>query len=150
MELQESIRQLESDVDLQASFLLMKELRPHLHDLARYVEQIMHQSAQGYRLLAACHNDVIVGLAGYRLQSNLRLGRFIYVDDLIVQASLRRSGVGERLLQAARQQAIAQNCEHFVLDTGLHMALAQRFYFRQGLLAQGLHFVEKLTQESLT
>jgi ribosomal protein S18 acetylase RimI-like enzyme len=81
-------------------------------------------------------------------KTNLRLGRFIYVDDLIVTASLRRSGLGERLLRAARHEAIAQHCDHFVLDTGLHMALAQRFYFRQGLLAQGLHFVEKLTLES--
>jgi len=35
-------------------------------------------------------------------------------------------------------------CKNFVLDTGLHMALAQRFYFRQGLLARGMHFVEAL------
>jgi hypothetical protein len=36
------------------------------------------------------------------------------------------------------------------LDTGLHMALAQRFYFRQGLLAKGMHFVEPLTQGTTT
>ena len=132
--------------DLEASFSVMKELRPQLKDCATYAVQIAHQRAQGYRLLAAWSDGAIVGLAGYRLMDNLLYGRFVYVDDLVVTASLHRGGVGERLLQAARQQAMDLNCENFVLDTGLHMALAQRFYFRQGLLAQGMHFVEPLKQ----
>ena len=140
------IRHIETDADLQASFPVMKELRPHLQDAAAYVVQVMHQRTQGYRLLAAWQDGTIVGLAGYRQMDNLIYGRFVYVDDLVVTASLHRAGLGERLLQAARQQAVALQCSHFVLDTGLHMALAQRFYFRQGLLARGMHFVEPLKQ----
>ena len=150
MRSQIEIRHIESDVDLEASFSVMKELRPHLSDPATYAAQIARQRAQGYRLLAAWRDDAIVGLAGYRLQDNLIYGRFIYVDDLVVTASLHRGGLGEGLLQAARQQAVALHCKHFVLDTGLHMAPAQRFYFRQGLLAKGMHFVEALEQESAT
>ncbi len=150
MRSQIEIKHIESDADLEASFSVMKELRPHLSDPATYAAQIARQRAQGYRLLAAWHDRAIVGLAGYRLQDNLIYGRFIYVDDLVVMASLHRGGLGEGLLQAARQQAVALHCQHFVLDTGLHMALAQRFYFRQGLLAKGMHFVETLTQESAT
>ncbi|PUA19333.1 GNAT family N-acetyltransferase [Glaciimonas sp. PCH181] len=141
------IKHIESDADLEASFSVMKELRPHLSDRASYAAQIAQQRTQGYRLLAAWRDGAIVGLAGYRLLDNLLYGHFIYVDDLVVTASLHRAGLGERLLQAARQQAIALHCNHFVLDTGLHMALAQRFYFRQGLLARGMHFVEPLTQD---
>jgi GNAT superfamily N-acetyltransferase len=142
------IKHIENDADLEASFPVMQELRPHLSDRASYVAQIAHQRTQGYRLLAAWRDGAIVGLAGYRLQDNLIYGRFVYVDDLVVTAALHRSGLGARLLQAARQQAIALHCRHFVLDTGLHMHLAQRFYFRQGLLARAMHFVEPLTQES--
>jgi GNAT superfamily N-acetyltransferase len=143
------ITHIESDTDLDASFAVMKELRPLLSDRATYSAQIAQQRTQGYRLLAAWRDGAIVGLAGYRLQDNLLYGRFIYVDDLVVTASLHRSGLGELLLQAARQQALALRCKYFVLDTGLHMALAQRFYFRQGLLATGMHFVEPLAQESM-
>lgn len=142
------IKHIENIGDLEASFTVMKELRPHLRNHATYAIQVDHQRAQGYRLLAAWRDGAIVGLAGYRLMDNLLYGRFVYVDDLVVTATLQRSGLGERLLQAARQQAVDLHCEHFVLDTGLHMALAQRFYFRQGLLARGMHFVEPLTQES--
>ena len=144
------IKHIDSDTDLDASFSVMKELRPQLSDRATYAAQIAQQRTQGSRLLAAWRDGAIVGLAGYRLQDNLHYGRFMYVDDLVVTAASHRSGFGERLLQAARQQALALHCKHFVLDTGLHMALAQRFYFRQGLLAKGMRFVEQLTQESTT
>ncbi len=150
MQPQVEMKHIESDADLEASFSVMKELRPHLSDCATYKVQIARQRTQGYRLLAEWRDGAVVGLAGYRLQDNLIYGRFIYVDDLVVTASLHRSGIGERLLLAARRQAIALHCNNFVLDTGLHMALAQRFYFRQGLLAKGMHFVESLKQESTT
>ncbi|MEO6918600.1 MAG: GNAT family N-acetyltransferase [Collimonas sp.] len=150
MQSQIAIKHIESDADLDTSFSVMQELRPHLNDRAAYAAQIAQQRTQGYRLLAAWSGGAIVGLAGYRLQDNLLYGHFIYVDDLVVTASLHRAGIGERLLQAARQQAVALDCRHFVLDTGLHMALAQRFYFRHGLLATGMHFVEPLPQEART
>jgi GNAT superfamily N-acetyltransferase len=143
MQSQVEIKHIETDADLDASFAVMKELRPHL-DRTSYAAQIARQRTQGYRLLAAWRDGAIVGLAGYRLTDNLLYGHFVYVDDLVVTAALHRSGIGEQLLQAARQQAVDAACKHFVLDTGLHMALAQRFYFRQGLLAQGMHFVEPL------
>ena len=149
MQSQLEIKHIESDADLEASFPVMQELRPHLSDRAAYIAQIAQQRTQGYRLLAAWRDGAIAGLAGYRLQDNLIYGRFIYVDDLVVTASLHRSGLGARLLRAARQQAVALHCKHFILDTGLHNALAQRFYFRQGLLARGMHFGEALTQESI-
>ncbi|HEY4074050.1 MAG TPA: GNAT family N-acetyltransferase [Herbaspirillum sp.] len=149
MQSQVEIKHIESDADLEASFPVMQELRPHLNDRTAYVAQIAQQRTQGYRLLAAWRDGAIAGLAGYRLQDNLIYGRFVYVDDLVVTASLYRSGLGAHLLQTARQQAVALNCKHFILDTGLHNALAQRFYFRQGLLARGMHFGEALTQESI-
>ncbi len=138
------IRHIENDADLAASFTVMRELRPHLTDTTAYVEQIKRQYAQGYRLLAAWRNDSIVGLAGYRSLESTIYSRFVYVDDLVVTSTLHRSGIGELLLQSTRQQAALLGCKNFVLDTGLHMALAQRFYFRQGLLARGMHFVEAL------
>lgn len=148
MDLKAEIKHIESDADLEASFLVMQELRPNLIDPVAYVAQVKQQRKQGYLLLAAWGDGRVVGLAGYRLQDSLLFGRFVYVDDLVVTRSLHRCGLGEGLLKAARQQAVAHHCNHFILDTGLHMALAQRFYFRQGLLAEGLHFVEPLAQQA--
>lgn len=75
-------------------------------------------------------------------------GRFMYVDDLVVTADQQRQRLGARLLASVRQQARERECNFLVLDTGLHLALAQRFYFRQGLLARGMNFAQDLSDWS--
>ncbi|KMM84232.1 Acetyltransferase (GNAT) family protein [Pseudomonas taetrolens] len=142
-----TLQHLENEEAFAASFALMRVLRPHLVDPAAYAAQLARQARQGYRLLAAWSAEQVVGLAGYRELENLLYGRFIYVDDLVVSPGLQRSGLGGRLLSAVRDEAVLRGCDHFVLDTGLHMPLAQRFYFRQGLLARGMHFTQSLRQE---
>jgi ribosomal protein S18 acetylase RimI-like enzyme len=135
---------LDDHAGIATAFSVMRELRPHLSTADAFVRQVHRQYAQGYRLLAACEGEQAAGLAGYRFQENLIYGRFVYVDDLIVTARLQRSGLGGELLAEVRRIAREGGCDHFVLDTGLDMALAQRFYYRQGLLAKGMHFVESL------
>ncbi|WP_206957255.1 GNAT family N-acetyltransferase [Trinickia acidisoli] len=136
---------LDTPASFAAAFEIMKQLRPHLTDVNAFVAQLAHQHTEGYRLLAARDGTEVVGLAGYRAQTNLLRGKFIYVDDLVVNADLQRGGVGAQLLEAVRDVARNSGCAHLVLDTGLNNAFAQRFYFRQGLLATGMHFAEPLT-----
>lgn len=140
-----TLQHLEDEPALRASFDLMRVLRPHLRDPAAYSTQLLRQVAQGYRLLGAWQGLTLVGLAGYREMENLIYSRFIYVDDLVVSPDLQRSGLGAKLLNGVRDEAVRRQCNELVLDTGLHMALAQRFYFRQGLLAHGMHFTQSLT-----
>lgn len=144
-----TLQHLEDKEAFQASFDLMRVLRPHVTNPATYVAQLVRQTEQGYRLLAARAGEHLVGLAGYRELENLLYGRFIYVDDLVISPNLQRSGLGAKLLSALREEAVQRRCDHFVLDTGLHMPLAQRFYFRQGLLAHGMHFTQSLRARSL-
>jgi GNAT superfamily N-acetyltransferase len=135
---------IDSDQDYQASFDVMRELRPHLTDAATFAAQARRQADQGYRLLAAWQDDEIKALAGYRLQENLLYGRFLYVDDLVTASEARSHGLGARLIDALREEARKHRCANFVLDTALGNSLGQRFYFRQGLLAVGMHFRQSL------
>lgn len=138
------LRLIDHEQDYYAAFPVMKELRPHLADAASFIAQVGRQAQQGYRLLAAWQGDRVAGLAGYRLQENLIYGKFLYVDDLITTADTRSDGIGAALIDAVRAEARQQGCAHLVLDTGLGNALGQRFYFRQGLLAAGMHFRQAL------
>lgn len=136
------MRLVESDDEYRASFPVMRELRPHLASAGAFTVQARRQGEQGYRLLAAWQDGRVKALGGYRILENLLNGRFLYVDDLVTTADARRHGLGGRMLDALRDEARRQGCANFVLDTGLHMPLAQRFYYRQGLLALGMQFVQ--------
>ncbi|PIB42225.1 GCN5 family acetyltransferase [Pseudomonas sp. 2822-15] len=137
---------METEADCIASFAVMQQLRPHLNDAAHFAAQVQRQRQHGYHLLAAREHGKVVGLAGYRLTENTLYGEFIYVDDLVVDATLQRRRLGEQLLDRVRAETRARGYRYLVLDTGLHMVLAQRFYFRQGLLPRGMHFSQDLSQ----
>lgn len=143
-------RHLDTEDDIASAYAVMYELRPHLPSPAAFAAQVVRQQEHGYRLLAACADGVVIALAGYRTTENLLYGAFIYVDDLVVTEAHRCASVGSALLDAVREIAVELGCAHFVLDTGLHMPLAQRFYFRQGLLARGMHFVQPLGDSAVT
>lgn len=134
------LRHAETDGDIAACFAVLRELRPSLEDAAELVGRVRRQQETGYRLLAAWDGARVVGAAGYRIQENLIRGRFVYIDDLVVLDEARRFGLGARLLEEVARLGRDAGCVWLALDTGLGNALAQRFYFRQGLLATGLHF----------
>jgi len=137
---------LETEADFIPSFPVMHQPRPHPTDAPAFAEQIQRQRQHGYPLLAATESGKVIGLAGYRLTENTLYGRFIYVYDLVVDASQQRRRLGEHLLDRVREETRARGYRWLVLDTGMHMALAQRFYFRQGLLPLGMHFSQDLSQ----
>lgn len=138
------IRPIADEADYPACFAILRVLRPHLADVDDFIAQLRRQQGQGYGLMGVFEGAAIQGLAGYRIQENFLYGRFMYVDDLVVQAPARRNGAGGLLLDALRREALRQACRMFVLDTSLDNSLAQRFYFRHGLLARGLHFSQPL------
>jgi len=144
MATQYTLQHAETDAELAACFELVQQLRPHLRSAQEFIDQVTTQSAQGYRLLVVWDGERPVAAAGYRRMDNLIYGAFIYIDDLVTDANERGRGHGEQLIEAVRDVARKQGCAQLVLDTGLANALAQRFYFRAGLLSRGLHFSMEL------
>ncbi len=136
-----TLRHTETRDDIAACHTVMRQLRPKLTDCAEFCAQIARQQTAGYRLLAAWQVGKVVGLAGYRELENTIYGRFIYVDDLVVAEEGRGSQLGAQLLDAVAAETKRRGCAFMILDTGLGNALAQRFYFRWGMLAKGMHFV---------
>ncbi|RFB69543.1 MULTISPECIES: GNAT family N-acetyltransferase [unclassified Herbaspirillum] len=139
------LRHADTPEALRACYPVMKQLRPHLQSEAEFLERVARQAAEGYRLLAEWQDDQPVALAGYRLQENLVYGKFLYVDDLITTEAARGSQCGARLLDALGEVAAQSGCVRLTLDTGLANALAQRFYFRQGLLTSSMRFGKAIT-----
>jgi ribosomal protein S18 acetylase RimI-like enzyme len=142
-----TLRHAQTEDELLACFTVMRELRPHLRGYEDFADRLRRMRPDGYHLLAAWQDGVPVALAGYRLQENLVYGPFLYVDDLVVTEGSRGCNWGARLLQAVSAIAEQEGCAKLVLDTGLSNALAQRFYFRQGLLTGAMRFSKVLNRE---
>ena len=126
---------------LTAAWPVMRQLRPHLADVAEFQERVARQRANaGYRLFASMADGRPVALAGFRLMDNLVNGLHLYVDDLVTDERLRSGGHGAALIRRLREEAAALHCKRLVLDTPMSNSLGHRFYFRCGLLATALRF----------
>ncbi|WP_342621126.1 GNAT family N-acetyltransferase [Rhodoferax sp. GW822-FHT02A01] len=139
-----TIRTVNDAAVVRSSFPLMAQLRPELADAAAWVSYWQRQSERGYRLAGLYVEDELKALAGYRIQENLVHGQFMYLDDLVTDVGARGQGHGEALVGFLRAEAERLGCNKLVLDTPLSNQLGHRFYFRCGLLATSLRFVEPI------
>ena len=101
----------------------------------RYVED-----KSGDMLLAEA-DGALVGLASVYVDiPSIRFGTRCWLEDLVVTAAHRSTGVGRRLLEAAIDWARERGCTHLELDSGNARKDAHRFYLAQGMERQSLVF----------
>jgi len=130
--------------DIAACFPVMRELRPHLKDADELVERVREQQAEGYRLVGVRAGGQAVACAGFRVQTMLSRGRFLYVDDLVSLPQERSLGHGARLLDWLAAEALRLGCGRLHLDSGVQRAEAHRFYFRERMTISAYHFGKSL------
>lgn len=135
-----SIRLAESDAEIAACFAVMRQLRPHLKDEREFVERVRRQQQRGYLLAFVDHDGQAVCVAGFRLLDSLGCGRFVYVDDLVTDETVRSKGHGEAMLNWLIDYARRENCDEFHLDSGVHRFGAHRFYLGHRMDITAHHF----------
>jgi GNAT superfamily N-acetyltransferase len=137
------IRRLNSRAGSRTAFKLMSELRPHL-DLRQFLDLVTTMRVEGYRLVGLFDADVLMAVAGYRVQTMLVRGRSLYVDDLVTTAAKRGKGYGTQLLDWLVREATTLRCNEFHLDSGVQRFAAHGFYFGRGMHIASYHFARAL------
>ena len=129
--------------EIATCFDVMSELRTKLRK-SDFLKTIRHMESEGYRLAFIEDDGKIVSVAGYRIYTNLFMGKHLYVDDLVTSDTARSKGYGEQMVNWLRNEARKEDCNFFHLDSGTHRGGAHRFYFRQGFTIASYHFSEEL------
>ncbi|WP_139826210.1 GNAT family N-acetyltransferase [Derxia lacustris] len=126
---------------LERAWPVHRQLRPHLDELAAYVQRIEAVTAGGARMaLAVDDGDAVLGVAVYRWFANTHDGLRFYVDDLVTDEARRSAGVGHLLLDWLRHRAVALGCDSFTLESGTQRQQAHKFYFREGMAIPSFSF----------
>ena len=134
-----TVRALSGRQDIEATFPVMSQLRPHL-EASDYVATIERMQADGFRLAGVVLDGAMVAVAGYRFGESLAHGRYCYVDDLVTAAPERSRGAGKLLLDWLKAEAQAAGCKVLHLDSGVHRHGAHRFYLRERMDIASFHF----------
>ncbi len=138
-----SVQRANTDGEIARCFDVMAELRGHLRR-EDFVARVREMEAQGFALAYIESRGEVVAVAGYRVTSNLFLGRNLYVDDLVTAATARSRGHGAALLEWLRGEARRHGCDDIHLDSGTQRDRAHKFYFAQGYTIGSYHFRRKV------
>jgi GNAT superfamily N-acetyltransferase len=140
-----SIQLAESDTQVLSCFPTLSQLRPHL-DLEKFLEQVHRQQKQGYQIAFVEVENRAVAVAGFRVSENLLAGKFMYVDDLVVDEKVRSQQHGQNLFDWLIAYAKQQGCVQLDLDSGVQRFAAHRFYLRQRMSIVSHHFSLNLSE----
>ncbi|MEH2172690.1 GNAT family N-acetyltransferase [Nostoc sp.] len=138
-----SIQLAESDFQILGCFPVISQLRPHLEQ-TKFVEQVRYQIKEGYQLAFLEVEKQAVAVAGFRIANCLALGKFLYIDDLVVDELKRSHSYGQQLFQWLIEYARNHGCKHLSLDSGVQRFAAHRFYLMQRMNITSHHFSMEL------
>ncbi len=137
------VTEVKTDREILICFDVMNELRTQLKR-EDFLQTVRAMEVDGYRLAFIKDEGDVVAVAGYRIYSNLFMGKHLYVDDLVTSASARSKGFGELMLNYLREKALAAGCNFYRLDSGTARSQAHKFYFNQGFSISSFSFSEQL------
>lgn len=139
-----SIRLL-ADNELAVMLPLIEILNP---DTPRTVlaQRLAEMRENGYRCAGAFVDRQCVGVAGMWFGTRFWCGRYVDIDNVVVDPSWRSHGIGQALLDWVEDYARRQGCEKAVLDAYVINDRAHAFYMRRGYRIIGFHFDKDLKE----
>lgn len=136
-----------TDSEIESCFDIMLELRPKLQK-REFLAIVRDMEKEGYKLAFVEIEAEVVAVAGYRICTNLFMGKHLYIDDLVTSQEHRSKGYGALLIDWLRDEAVNSKCNFYHLDSGTHRGEAHKFYFKQGFTIASYHFSEQLKYEN--
>lgn len=97
-----------------------------------------------YHLVCAFSGETIVGLAGAWIATKIWCGKYLEIDNLVVDETHRSSGIGTRLIQHLEDLARASDCKILVMDSYTSNHPSHRLYHRLGFEIWGFHFIKPI------
>jgi len=133
---------IDSD-EMMACYDLIKQLNPKLNQ-AEYAHMLIEMTTNKYKQLIAIQNDIIIGVCGFWINTKIYTGKYIELDNVVVDTQIRNQNIGEQLCLKLLEIAEKEQCKVAMLDAYLENEAAHRFYERLGYRKKGFHFIKKL------
>lgn len=132
-----------------AQIEMIKHLYPTF-TLDKYESYLNEMIPHNYKQLAIFENEVCVALTGFWTGFKLWSGKYIEIDNFIVHPEHRSKGLGKMLTDYIDAKAKEEGCTMIVLDAFTGNFTAHRFYYNQGYVPKGFHFLKILNEKGLS
>jgi GNAT superfamily N-acetyltransferase len=139
-----SIRPLApSDLIVAAGLLTLLNPETPAAVIAARLETILAEHSH-YQLFGAFVDDKLAGVAGAWIATKIWCGRYLEIDNLVVDPAQRSTGIGGQLIRHLESLALARDCKIVVLDSYTANQPSHRLYHRLGFEIWGFHFIKPI------
>jgi GNAT superfamily N-acetyltransferase len=147
MELQ--IKEITTIPEMLAQIETIRFLYPNL-SVEKYEKYLSDMVPHNYIQIAVFDDTICLGITGCWSGTKLWTGKYLEIDNFVVNPEHRSKGIGKLLTDYIEQKALDLDCSSIVLDAFTGNFAAHRFYYNQGYGPKGFHFVKILDENKLT
>jgi len=113
-------------------------------DFQAFVEEMQ---GTGYQCIAAYEDNKLVATVGFWIGVRFYCGKYMYVNNFVVDACQRAKGVGSEVMRWLESEAKLLKCNAVVLDSYVTNNAAHKFYFSKGYVISNFHFKKDIDWE---
>lgn len=122
---------------------IIQQLQPSL--TSEEYENMLHDMLKnGYGQVGIFENDKCIGISGYWINTKLYSGKYLEMDNVVIDENYRSKGIGKLLCDWCVFKAKENNCKKVMLDAYLENEKAHIFYERAGFTKRGYHFIKSI------
>lgn len=107
-------------------------------------ERLQEMVQQNYECLGVFDAEKLIGICGLWFQTRHYAGRSVEVDHVIIDDSYRSHGLGKILFDFVSDYAKTKSCNWIELNSYVYNFPSHKFFYNQGFVAKGYHFVKEL------
>jgi len=107
-------------------------------------DRVLEMAQQSYECIGIYDAEKLMGVCGMWFQTRHYAGKSMEVDHVIIDDAYRNKGIGGQLMEFVYNYARKKSCNWVELNTYVHNFPSHKFYYNQGFVAKGYHFVKKL------
>lgn len=137
-----NVLQCKSFEELAFNFSVIKQLYDTDFTYEKYCSLLPDMISKGYSQIALYDKAKLIAVSGYWVSTKLYTGKYLEIDNFIVDNAHQSKGIGKKLIAEIEKIALQNNAKAIVLDAFTTNFSAHKFYFNQGYVPKGFHFVK--------
>ncbi len=142
------VRELVDKEEMLKYLPVLNELYPSL-TTEEYSRELDEMLSCRYGQVAVFEEEACVAICGFWIGNKLWIGKYLELDNIVVRASHRSQGVGKLMFDFLERKAVEQQCKMLSLDSYTSNFQAHKFFYNEGYVPKGFHFVKLLDKDAI-
>lgn len=142
------VRELVDKEEMLKYLPVLNELYPSL-TAEEYSRELDEMLPCRYGQVAVFEEEECIAICGFWIGNKLWIGKYLELDNIVVRASHRSQGLGKLMFDFLERKAIEQECKMLALDSYTINFKAHKFFYNEGYVPKGFHFVKLLDKDAI-